>query len=83
MAITWNLLECRLGNDDNLTISIQEIVDEIEGKIFSTRVHKDHPKSVFLDALKKQIKADRARKTVESIVEKTIDLSNFETFINS
>lgn len=93
MAITWKLLKCQLGNDDNLTLSVQGVTgqkldprtaEQVNvGKIYSVRFHKKHPKAVFLAALKEQIKADRAKAQAESVIGDTIDLSGFETFINS
>ena len=83
MATIWKLLKCRLGGDDNLTISVQEIVDGIEDKTYSARFHKKHPTSIFLADLKEQIRADRAKAQVESVVGTSINLNEFESYINT
>lgn len=90
---TWKLVSRKLGNDDNLTVSIQEVTGQITdaitgervdvGKIYSVKFHKTYLKAVFLDALKEQIKADRAKTLEANALLGDVDLSNFETFINS
>lgn len=87
MATTWKFADLNsivLGKDDNVTLSIQEVIDAVPGKIYiSSKFHKKYPGQTFLDDLKITINADRAKKASEGIIKGTIDLTNYEAFLNT
>lgn len=82
-TITWEQPDARCGNDDNITVTIQELIDGVPtGKQYSIRLHKDRPVDEFKANLKEQIAADRAKTEKADTFSSKFDLSNFEAYIN-
>lgn len=82
-VITWEQINARCGDDDNVTITIRELSDgNPTGKEYSARFHNDRTVDEFKADLKKQILTDRAKTTKADIFSERLDLSEFENYIN-
>lgn len=86
-VIVWEEVSRSLGDDDNITITIKEIVDGVASGVYSARLHKDHKTFVATvkAMLKEKILEDRARKEDaenEAIAPIQFDYPNFETFLS-
>lgn len=82
MASTWKQTGAILSGND-LTFEIQEVVDGVDGKKYSVVLNKDATEQQFKDKLKAVINADRTKITGETTLKTKVDLSTFETFLNS
>ena len=86
MAVTWEKLSVKYGDDENFTLIIRELSDRAPtGKQFQERLNKKHPMETFKANLKKQILEDRAKDKLkaekEDIFSNELDLSGFEEYL--
>ncbi len=89
MAATWHLVSVNLNDSkDRVSLSIQEGVDGVptDALVYTSDAFArtiTGVKNKILTSLKEKILTARGRQTKEAQLEALIDLSNFETFINS
>ncbi len=82
-TITWEQVSLKCGDDNNVTITIEEFADGAPtGKQYSARLHKDRHADEFNSMLKKQILADRSNNTEENTLGSKFDFSDFENYLN-
>jgi len=82
MATTWKQTGSSLRGD-LLTYEVQEVVGGVDGKKYSVTLNKARTETEFKDALKAIINADRTKTTSETTLKTKVDLSAFETFLNT
>ena len=82
MTTIWKLIDIQFGGDNFARIRIQEVIDGVAGKIYtSALINKNAPASLFLSDLRTKIKADRDYITAQETIETKIDLTDFESSI--
>lgn len=81
-TVTWAIDRVEVA-DSKQTIYFQEIVDGVKTKQYSARIHVNDPISDALKQIKTQVLADRAQISDELAKKAAIDVSTFETFINT
>lgn len=93
--ITWEQIDAKCGDDDNIAVTIREFTDGVptvirtleDGtKIYrdctSDRFHKDVPVDKFKASLKEKILSDRAKTAETNTFTGKIDFTGFEEYIN-
>ncbi len=89
MAITWHLVSVNLrSNKDRISLTIQEGVDGVPtiGKVYTSDAFARTiagVKNKIINSLKEKILAERDKETKEAELEALVDLTDFETFLNS
>lgn len=89
MAATWHLVSVNLNYEkDRVSLTVQEGIDgtPTDGKVYTSDAFArtiSGVQSKIYSNLKEKILTDRAKATRESTLEALIDLTDFETFINS
>lgn len=93
--VTWEVYIVSLGKGDILTITIRELNDGVPVVIgtspdgvdiyqtYSAKFHKSHPANLWAKELKTIILADRAKQAEEVTLQTKLDVSDFETYINT
>ena len=59
MATTWNVIRAEIVGTMKY-IALQEVIDGVEGKTYSCKMHEDSPNSEMREKLKVQIDINRA-----------------------
>lgn len=93
--ITWEQIDVRCGDDDNIAITVRELTDgvptvvkiledgtEIHRTYTSEKFHKNVPMDKFKEDLKEKILADRSKTVKVNAFTDKVDLSGFEAYIN-
>lgn len=81
MATTWKVLKV-IDTAEKKVVSIQEVKDGVEAKIFTHRIHASEPNSKLKIGLIEKVKAERIKEAQETSLASTIDLSDFEILVN-
>lgn len=85
MATTWKLTSVTKDKSNFVHVSVQEVVNGVDGAVYSAKVHSTNKpvKAGLRNKLKKIINEDRARKTSATGILTSTDLVDFETFLNT
>lgn len=81
MATTWSLHSVTYRNNI-YSISLQEVIDAVPGKVYSLKLHETLTMTQAAQKFKGLINTDRVIRTKEDQFKATVDLSNFENFLN-
>lgn len=82
MATTWKIESVR-KTKDRKSITLREVVDGVDGKIYTESVHPTEPNTALRQKLKATILKDRTGAGELSVIKTGFGVANFEQFINS
>ena len=84
MTTTWKVLTAVI-TDEKKIVTIQEVIDGVEGKIYREFVHKTDSDNSIRVKLKTKINLDRGVITENEAFKAKVEtaLENFEDFLNT
>lgn len=83
MTITWNVIKAEITTEKKI-VSIQEVIDDVDGKIYTVTVHKTDSDNSIRQKLKTEILVDRALIVVNEAFKIAVETAvmNFEDYLN-